>query len=119
MDTTGRIAAVLGPTLMAVTLSEVINLKIWNGVHPAVVYLNGLVLLVGGLVVVTLHNVWRFDLDLLVTVSGWLLVLGGAMRMFFPNLQQRTPGLGTYILIASLFALGVALTAVAFLKPGD
>ncbi len=116
MDLTGSIAAVLGPTLIAVTVSEIFNLKIWDDVHPAVVYLNGLVLLIGGLLIVTTHNVWRPDLSLLVTVSGWILVVAGGFRMFFPNARQLAPGLGTYLVIALLFALGVALTAFAFLK---
>lgn len=117
MDMTGRMAAVLGPTLIAVTVSEIINLKIWENVHPAVVYLNGLILLIGGLVIVTSHNLWRLDLTLLVTVSGWLLVIAGGFRMFFPNAQQLAPGLGTYIVIVLVFALGVALTVFAFLRP--
>lgn len=119
MDLSGRIAAVLGPTLIAVTISEIVNLKIWENVHPSVVYLNGLVLLIGGLLIVTSHNLWRFDVSLLVTVSGWLLVVAGAFRMFFPNAKQLASGLGTYVVIALLFALGVALTAFAFLRPAN
>lgn len=115
MNVTTRIAAVLGPVLMAVTVSETLNLNIWHDVHPTVVYLNGLLFLVGGLVIVTAHNRWRFDFGLLVTLSGWLLVAAGAFRMFFPAAQQLGPGPGTYILIASLFALGAALTLYAFL----
>jgi len=117
MDLTERIAAILGPALVIVTVSEVINLKIWDNVHPAVVYLNGLVLLIGGLVIVTTHNDWSLDFSVLVTVTGWLLVLAGAFRMFFPIAQQPAAGLGTYIVISLLFSLGVALTALAFLGP--
>lgn len=115
MNLTARIAAVLGPVLMAVTVSETVNLHIWHDVHPTVVYLNGLLFLVGGLVIATTHNYWRLDFSLLVTLSGWLLVAAGAFRMFFPEAQQLAPGVGTYILIAVLFALGAALTLFAFL----
>jgi hypothetical protein len=116
MTVTGRIAAVLGPALMAVTASETVNLHIWRDVHPAVVYLNGLLLLVGGLVIVTAHHRWRPFFGLLVTLSGWLLVAAGAVRMFFPAAQQLGPGPATWLLIASLFALGATLTAFAFLE---
>ena len=116
MDLTGRIAAVLGPTLVAVTVSETINLSIWHDVHPTVVYLNGLVFVIGGLVIVTTHHYWRLDFSLLVTLSGWLLVTAGTFRMFFPTAQQLAADLGTYALIASLFALGVALTLFAFFR---
>ena len=116
MDLTGRIAAVLGPTPIAVTVSETLNLRIWHDVHPTVVYLNGLLFLIGGLVIVTTHNYWRLDFSLLVTLSGWLLVTAGMFRMFFPTAQQLAADLGTYALIASLFALGVALTLFAFFR---
>ncbi|MFZ1471078.1 MAG: hypothetical protein WAT09_19180 [Paracoccaceae bacterium] len=118
MDLTRRIAAVLGPTLAIVTVSEVVNLQIWEGVHPTVVYLNGLVFLVGGLVIATVHNHWRLDFGLLVTLSGWLLLIAGALRMFFPKAQQLGPGVSTYIFIAALFTWGIALTLFAFLRSG-
>ncbi|MEM7643744.1 MAG: hypothetical protein AAF366_14605 [Pseudomonadota bacterium] len=116
MDTSGRIAAVLGPTLMVVTTSEFLNLGIWADVHPTVVYLNGLLFLMGGLIIVTTHNIWRPNFSVLVTLSGWLLVAAGTFRMFFPTVQQLAAGFGTYVVIATLFLLGVALTAYAFLK---
>ncbi|WP_421724244.1 hypothetical protein [Bauldia sp.] len=116
MNVSQHIAAVLGPTLIAVTVSEAINLRIWDGVHPTVVYLNGLLLLVGGLVIVTIHNHWQFDSRLLVTVSGWLLVITGAYRMFFPSSPQRAPGVATYAIITLVCALGVALSFMAFLR---
>ncbi|ABD56458.1 hypothetical protein Jann_3541 [Jannaschia sp. CCS1] len=116
MDTSGHIAAVLGPTLIIVTISEFLNLRIWTDVHPTVVYLNGLLFLIGGLVIITTHNVWRLDFSLVVTLSGWLLVVAGTFRMLFPTAQQLAAGLGTYIVIASLFVLGVVLAAYAFVK---
>ena len=119
MDISGRIAAVLGPTLIVVTTSEFLNLRIWANVHPTVVYLNGLLFLIGGLIIVTSHNLWFPNFSLLVTLSGWLLVFAGSFRMFFPTAQQLAAGWGTYLLIASLLLLGVALTVYAFLRPSN
>ena len=82
---TNRFAFVLGPALVAVTVSEAINLDIWSDVHPTLVCLNGLLFLVGGLVVITCHNHWKRRMEQLVTFSGWLLFLAGAWRMFFPK----------------------------------
>ena len=113
---TQRIAAVLGPTLVAVTVSEAINLNIWSDVHPTLVYLNGLILFVGGIFIVTGHNQWRLGEEFLVTLSGWLLVLAGAYRMFFPTAPQLSPNPLTYIVIALLGVLGLALSIIAFLK---
>jgi len=113
---THRIAAVLGPALVAVTTSEALNLGIWHDVHPTLVYLNGLLLLVGGLVVVTNHNQWRWGGEFLVTLSGWLLVAAGAFRMFFPSAPQLHAGPVTYAVIAVIGILGFALSAFAFLR---
>lgn len=113
---TQAIAAVLGPALVIVTVSEAIHLDIWDDVHPTVVYLNGLLFLIGGLVIVTTHNNWVLGWGGLVTLAGWLLVLGGVFRMFAPTARQLHPGLGTYALIALLGCLGLALSWFAFLK---
>jgi len=53
-----HMAGLAGPTLMAVTASEALNLDIWSGVSPALVYLNGVLLFVAGLAIVRTHNVW-------------------------------------------------------------
>jgi hypothetical protein len=114
MDGSTPIAAVLGSALLALTVSKAINLKIWDGVDSTVVYLNSLMFLVGGLVGVTTHNLWQLNLRLLVTISGWLLVIAGAFRMFFPESPKLAAGFGTYLVIAVLFSLGIVLTRYAF-----
>ncbi len=116
-----HIAAVLGPTLVVVTLSEAIHLNrwIWEDVHPTVVYLNGLLFLIGGLVIATTHNLWVLDWRGLVTLSGWLLVVAGAYRMFAPEGQQLGPGPAAYTTIALLGCLGLALSWFAFLTNGN
>lgn len=116
MNLTRRIAAVLGPSLVAVTISEAVNLDIWKEVEPTLVYLNGLLFLVGGLVIVTSHNVWKTHRGILVTLAGWLLVLAGGYRMFLPTASQLGPGPVTYLFIAILGAYGLALCVIAFLK---
>ena len=111
---TRSIAAVLGLALVAVTLSEAINLGIWNDVDPTLVYLNGLFFLVGGLVVVTNHTRLRPPKALPVTLAGWLLVGAGLWRMFFPAAPQAEPGVATYAGISILFVLGLVISAIAF-----
>lgn len=114
MVATRRIAAVLGPTLLAVTTSETINLDIWADVHPTIVYLNGLLFLIVGLTIVTNHSRWRSVSQVLVTLSGWFLIVAGSFRMFFPTTPQLEAGPLTFTLIALLGLLGIALTIVAF-----
>jgi hypothetical protein len=110
---TRSIAAVLGPALIAVTVSETINLRIWDSVDPTLVYLNGLFFLVGGLVVVTNHTRWHPLKAVPVTLAGWLLVFAGLWRMFFPAAPQATPGVATYVGIGVLCVLGLVISATA------
>lgn len=116
MNLTRRIAAVLGPTLVAVTTSETLNIEIWKEVDPTLVYLNGLLFLIGGLVVVTNHNVWRLSRSILITLAGWLLIIAGGYRMFLPTAAQLGPDPFTYGLIALLGAYGLVLTVIAYVK---
>ena len=111
-----HIAAVLGPALILVTVSETIHLDIWEDVDPTVVYLNGLLFVVGGLVIATTHNVWVRDWPVLVSVSGWLLILAGSYRLFAPNAPQLGPGPSTYATIGLLGLLGLALSWFAFME---
>ncbi|MCR9193414.1 MAG: hypothetical protein NXH88_01710 [Hyphomonas sp.] len=108
-----RIAAVVGPTLVVATTSETINLDIWSDNDPTMVYLNGLFLLVAGLVVVTTHFDWRSLASGLVTLAGCLVCIAGATRMYFPEAQQLAPGPVTYAIIAALCAYGIVLCVVA------
>jgi hypothetical protein len=113
-----HIAAVLGPALVLVTLSEAIHLDIWEDVHPTVVYLNGLLFVIGGLFIATTHNLWVPDWRVMVTLSGWLMVIAGAYRMFAPEGQQLGPGPLTYAAIALLGCLDLVLSWFAFLTSG-
>jgi hypothetical protein len=53
-----RIAGLIGPTLLALTISEAINVHIWSTNIAPVTYLNGLLLFVAGLSIVSVHNRW-------------------------------------------------------------
>lgn len=108
-----RIAAVLGPTLVLATTSETLNLHIWSDNDPTLVYLNGLFLLVAGLIVVTTHFDWRSASAGLVTLAGCLVCLAGTARMFFPEAEQLAPGPVTYAIIATLCAYGIVLCIIA------
>jgi hypothetical protein len=76
-----HIAGLAGPTLMAVTTSEALNLDIWSPADPALVYLNGGLLFVAGLAIIRTHNVWRLRWTLVVTVLGWAALTAGLVRI--------------------------------------
>jgi hypothetical protein len=79
-----------------------------------VVYLNGTLLFVGGLVIVQSHNHWRLGWPLLVTLTGWSVMALGLMRMIAPDAAQAKEGLMTHAIFAGLLALGGALSFMGY-----
>jgi hypothetical protein len=87
---TERLAAVLGPTIMAVTASEAMNYHIWDTQFPAVTYLNGLFLFVAGVSILQKAHRWTRRWPSLVTIFG-LVGHPGRAR---PNVRTQGPAAG-------------------------
>jgi len=68
---------------------------IYEGQTPPVVYLNGTILFVAGLALVRAHNAWRRDWTVMLTLSGWVALVVGLCRMFFPTAPQAGQGAAT------------------------
>ena len=49
------------------------------------VFLTGFLTLLGGLALVNTHNVWEAGWPVIITILGWLSVIGGVARMLFPE----------------------------------
>jgi len=111
MTDSRRIAGLLGPTLIALAVSEAMNLRVMadNPASVGLVYLNGTLLFVAGVAIVQVHNRWTRGWPVLVTVTGWFAILGGVIRMVAP--QAATSGATwVYGLLVALLAVGVVLT---------
>jgi hypothetical protein len=110
-----RIAGLLGPTLIALAVSEALNLRAMAE-HPAavgLVYLNGTLLFVAGVAIVQVHNRWTRGWPVLITVMGWFAIFGGVLRMFAP--QGATSGAPwVYGLLVALLAVGGVLTVKGY-----
>ncbi len=84
------IAGLIGPTLIAAGATVLLNLNLFPGVimdvlhDPALVMIAGFVMLVAGLAIVRVHNQWHGGWPVLVTVIGWLCIIGGLVRILFP-----------------------------------
>ncbi|WP_331375195.1 hypothetical protein [Sinorhizobium chiapasense] len=48
-------------------------------------YLSGLLSLLAGLAIVNLHNRWQMDWRVIITVLGWLMTIGGIIRIVLPQ----------------------------------
>jgi prepilin signal peptidase PulO-like enzyme (type II secretory pathway) len=118
MSPSKRIAGLVGPPLIALTVSERVNLGIWKTNDPRVTYLNGLLLFIGGLAIVHAHNVWVYRWPVLLTLVGWLAMAAGLFRMFAPKAPQGGENPLTYAVIAAICAVGVVLTIQAYRPSG-
>jgi hypothetical protein len=52
----------------------------------ALIFLSGILSLLAGIAVVRVHNVWTGGWRIVVTVLGWLAIVGGLARMWFPQI---------------------------------
>jgi hypothetical protein len=91
MTTSKSIAGLIGPTLVAGAVAVLLNLGTWPALvehgfrDPALIFVSGFPLFVAGLAIVRAHNRWEGGWPVLVTVVGWLALLGGLSRILFPT----------------------------------
>jgi hypothetical protein len=120
MDNSKRIAALVGPTIVAMVSSELplVQPHLYDAQIPPVVYLSGVLMFVGGLAIVRAHNNWARDWTVLVTLSGWFFLALGLFRMFDAAAYQRgSAGMSAtvfMILEGALLILGLIMTFQAY-----
>lgn len=105
-----RIARIAGPSMVVLAVTEWANMSIFTAQTPPVVYLNGTLLFIGGVAMVQAHNRWRPGWPLLVTATGWGVLLLGLFRMIAPSGPQAAEGPVTDLIFVALLALGALLT---------
>lgn len=94
MPTSIFLAKLIGPILLAIGLGLLANgaayRKLTNEfLHSrALICLSGLISMAAGLAVVLTHNVWTADWRVLITLLGWLALIGGALRLIVPQELQ-------------------------------
>ena len=122
MTTSKTIARLIGPTLLVIAAGVLVRLGSFQAVadrlsrEPALVFLSGVLLFVAGLAIVSAHNIWAGGWPVLVTVLGWLAILGGLLRLLLPTWFGAVgTGLGQSTGLLAL--IGVVLLVVgAFLS---
>jgi hypothetical protein len=120
MANSKRIAGLVGPTIVAMLVSEfpLVQPHLYDAQIPPVVYLSGVLMFVGGLAIARAHNHWTRDWTVLVTLSGWFGVVLGLFRMFAAGLYQRgsanTSATTFVVLEGILLAGGLVMTFKAY-----
>ena len=122
------LARLIGPVALAVAIALFINRRAFAAMAEeflqsrALLYLSGFILMPAGMAIILTHNVWVLNWRVVVTVLGWMMAIGGAIRIVFPERTQawgrgfmRHPMGGT---IAGLIwlAFGAVLTFYGYFR---
>jgi hypothetical protein len=98
MATSIWIAKLLGPVLVVAAIPMVTSP---GAVHAlasdflksrALIYVTGVLVLLGGLSIVNTHNRWIADWPVIITAFGWAMVIGGAARVAVPGVVVKIGG---------------------------
>jgi uncharacterized membrane protein len=86
------IARLAGPLFVVIGVGILLNEPVYSAMiaeavrSPILVYLSGIASLLAGLAVLNAHRAWTADWRVIVTVLGWLCVVGGILRIALPRL---------------------------------
>lgn len=109
-----QLAGLIGPTMVALGVTEAINMDVFANQIAPVVYLNGAVLFVAGLAIVRAHNLWTWRWPVVMTLTGWVASIGGLWRMAAPDAPQAADNVFTYLVLATVAAIGALLSVKAY-----
>lgn len=91
METSLFLARLLGPILLTLSAAVLINQVNMREMatdfleHRGLIFLAGILTLLAGLAIVLTHNVWVLGWPVIITIFGWLAVIGGIFRIVFPD----------------------------------
>src|ERR1700730_14609976 len=94
MTTSVFIARLIGPVMLTIGLAVFANQRACPDMAEeflasrALLFLSGLLIMPMGLAIVLTHNVWA-DWRALITLFGWLNLIGGGVRLLAPDTVMR------------------------------
>jgi len=94
MSTSKYIARLIGPLFLVMGLGMMAEANTVRALSAeflsnlSLIYLAGMLALVAGLAIVNAHNLWVADWRVIITILGWLSVIGGVIRLLFPAQVQ-------------------------------
>lgn len=109
-----QLAGLIGPSMVAIGITEAMNIGAFADQIAPVVYLDGTILFVVGLAIVRVHGLWGRGWPVIMTLTGWVAMLGGLWRMAVPDAPQAAESWLTYLLFAAIAAIGAILSVKAY-----
>jgi len=95
MTPSAYIARILGPVLVIIGLGLLLEGETFRAMageflrSAALIYFSGLITLAVGLAILNVHHLWTRDWRSIITVFGWLALIGGIFRILAPNFVQE------------------------------
>ncbi|MEM7462765.1 MAG: hypothetical protein AAF362_08775 [Pseudomonadota bacterium] len=121
METSIFIARLIAPVMVAAGAAVLINPKFLNDVAKDIIdnrgllFMAGIMALVTGVAIVNVHNVWVAGWPVIITIFGWLAIVGGVVRIVFPDLAiAMAEKMLTNEPLTRIIAVGVTLFGLWF-----
>lgn len=90
--------------------------KILNS--PANGFLGGFMAVIGGMAMVTYHNIWISDWRVIITVVGWIALIKGILILLMPNYMGMFRSLllirNGKVMTVIILLVGILLTYLGF-----
>jgi len=89
---------------------------------PELMMFSGILALIFGAVVITLHNDWSFGWPLIITLLGWLMIFQGIVRLSAPQwvgnkATKFLQGKGMQISVVITLVVGIILAYFSIVQP--
>lgn len=123
MDSAVNIARIFGPFMGIIGLwmllygENVVKIMASKKSSPVALYSSSVFNLLLGLIVISLYNVWIWDIFFFVTLLGWVMFLRGILGLFMPQViinSMMTRGTWMKTMGIIPFVWGLILTWVGF-----
>ena len=98
MATSILIAKLIGPVVLEAAIATMADAKDLQEMareflkDRALIYVTGVLAMLGGLAIVNNHNIWIVDWPIIITLFGWAMIIGGAVRMALPSAVRSIGG---------------------------
>jgi hypothetical protein len=91
MTSSTYLALIFGAYITAVSIPMIWNQERLVNVmselvgNPPLVFLTGILVLIGGTSIIAFHNIWTADWRLIITLMGWVAAIEGALMIIAPS----------------------------------
>jgi len=91
MTSSTYLALLFGTYIIAVSIPMIVNQKRLVGMmedfidSPPLIFLTGVLALMGGISVICFHNIWTADWRSLITLFGWVAAIEGVLMIVIPD----------------------------------